>query len=63
VSLKSAFQPLLCFCKLNADHNASAALLLLCTQCPFCHRVLLTLEAKSIPYKTGLIDFAKKPEW
>jgi glutaredoxin len=34
-----------------------------CVQCPFCHRVLLTLEAKSIPYKTGLIDFAKKPEW
>jgi glutaredoxin len=32
-------------------------------QCPFCHRVLLTLETKSIPYKTGLIDFAHKPEW
>lgn len=32
-------------------------------QCPFSQRVLLTLEAKSVPYKLGLIDFAKKPEW
>jgi valyl-tRNA synthetase len=31
--------------------------------CPFCQRVLLTLEVKSIPYKLGYIDFAAKPEW
>jgi len=31
--------------------------------CPFCMRVLLTLENKSVPYKLGLIDFAAKPEW
>jgi valyl-tRNA synthetase len=32
-------------------------------QCPFCQRVLLTLEAKSIPYNSSFIDFAAKPEW
>lgn len=31
--------------------------------CPFCHRVLLTLEEKGLSYEKGYIDFANKPEW
>lgn len=31
--------------------------------CPFCQRVLLTLEEKKIPYETKLIDLSNKPEW
>ncbi|XP_071732857.1 glutathione S-transferase DHAR2-like [Rutidosis leptorrhynchoides] len=31
--------------------------------CPFCQRVLLTLEEKKVPYNTHLIDFSNKPEW
>lgn len=31
--------------------------------CPFSHKVLLTLEAKGMPYKTSLIDLANKPSW
>lgn len=31
--------------------------------CPFCHRVLLTLETKAVPYELGYIDFDHKPEW
>lgn len=31
--------------------------------CPFCHRVLLTAEAKKVPYDLGYIDFAAKPDW
>ncbi|WIA11217.1 hypothetical protein OEZ85_011344 [Tetradesmus obliquus] len=31
--------------------------------CPFCHRVLLTLEAKNVPYEKEYIDFANKPAW
>lgn len=31
--------------------------------CPFCQRVLLTLEEKKVPYKLHLIDLAAKPEW
>ncbi|KAL4430131.1 hypothetical protein ABPG77_004913 [Micractinium sp. CCAP 211/92] len=31
--------------------------------CPFCHRSLLTLEEKKVPYSTTLIDFANKPQW
>ncbi|KDP33171.1 hypothetical protein JCGZ_13436 [Jatropha curcas] len=31
--------------------------------CPFCQRVLLTIEEKHLPYNTKLIDFANKPEW
>lgn len=30
---------------------------------PFCHRSLLTLEEKNVPYSTTLIDFANKPQW
>lgn len=30
---------------------------------PFCHRSLLTLEEKRVPYSTTLIDFADKPQW
>ncbi len=30
---------------------------------PFCHRSLLTLEEKKVPYSTTLIDFANKPQW
>lgn len=31
--------------------------------CPFCHRALLTLEAKKIPYTKEFIDFDHKPDW
>nr|BAP47518.1 dehydroascorbate reductase [Gentiana triflora] len=31
--------------------------------CPFCHRVLLTLEEKKVPYKTHLINTDNKPQW
>lgn len=31
--------------------------------CPFCQRVLLTLEEKHLPYDLKLIDLANKPEW
>ena len=30
---------------------------------PFCHRTLLTLEEKNIPYSTTLVDFDNKPDW
>ena len=30
---------------------------------PFCHRALLTLAEKHIPYKEEYIDFANKPKW
>ncbi|KAF8057748.1 DHAR1 [Scenedesmus sp. PABB004] len=31
--------------------------------CPFCHRVLLTLETKGLPYEKEYIDFDHKPQW
>ncbi|KAG2490960.1 hypothetical protein HYH03_010637 [Edaphochlamys debaryana] len=31
--------------------------------CPFCHRALLTYEAKKVPYTLEYIDFANKPAW
>lgn len=31
--------------------------------CPFCQRVMLTLEEKKVPYKTHLINFSEKPQW
>ncbi|CAI9092486.1 OLC1v1027738C1 [Oldenlandia corymbosa var. corymbosa] len=31
--------------------------------CPFCQRVLLTLEEKKVPYKLHLINFDDKPKW
>lgn len=31
--------------------------------CPFCHRALLALEEKNVPYTTTLIDFDNKPQW
>ncbi|KAK2637550.1 hypothetical protein Ddye_032342 [Dipteronia dyeriana] len=31
--------------------------------CPFCHRVLLTLEEKKIPYKLHLVNLSDKPQW
>ncbi|KAM7515837.1 hypothetical protein LguiA_005420 [Lonicera macranthoides] len=31
--------------------------------CPFCQRVLLTLEEKHLPYDMKLIELANKPEW
>ncbi|CAA6654875.1 unnamed protein product [Spirodela intermedia] len=31
--------------------------------CPFCHKVLLTLEEKDIPYETKLVDLSQKPQW
>jgi len=30
---------------------------------PFCHRALLTLEEKKVPYERRYIDFAHKPDW
>lgn len=30
---------------------------------PFCHRALLALEAKSIPYQTRYLDTRNKPAW
>jgi glutathione S-transferase len=34
-----------------------------CCAGPFCHRVLLTLETKHIPYEMDYIDFNNKPQW
>ncbi|XP_030536691.1 glutathione S-transferase DHAR3, chloroplastic isoform X1 [Rhodamnia argentea] len=31
--------------------------------CPFCQRVLLTMEEKHLPYDLKLVDFGNKPEW
>ncbi|KAG4989680.1 hypothetical protein JHK82_031997 [Glycine max] len=31
--------------------------------CPFCQRVLLTLEEKHLPYDPKLVDLTNKPEW
>ncbi|KAL2555694.1 Glutathione S-transferase DHAR2 [Forsythia ovata] len=31
--------------------------------CPFCQRVLLTLEEKKVPYKMHLINLSDKPQW
>ncbi|XP_023528498.1 glutathione S-transferase DHAR3, chloroplastic isoform X2 [Cucurbita pepo subsp. pepo] len=31
--------------------------------CPFCQRVLLTLEEKRLPYDLKLVDLSNKPEW
>ncbi|GKA75945.1 dehydroascorbate reductase 2 [Tanacetum coccineum] len=33
------------------------------TDCPFCQRVLLTLEEKKVPYNTTFISLDNKPEW
>ncbi|XP_038892889.1 glutathione S-transferase DHAR2 [Benincasa hispida] len=31
--------------------------------CPFCQRVILTLEAKKVPYKLLLVNLSDKPSW
>lgn len=31
--------------------------------CPFCHRVLLTLETKGVHYDTAYVDLTDKPQW
>ncbi|XP_071712879.1 glutathione S-transferase DHAR2-like [Rutidosis leptorrhynchoides] len=31
--------------------------------CPFCQRVVMTLEEKIVPYNTHLINLDTKPEW
>uniref|UniRef100_A0A0D6QZ45 GST N-terminal domain-containing protein n=2 Tax=Araucaria cunninghamii TaxID=56994 RepID=A0A0D6QZ45_ARACU len=31
--------------------------------CPFCQRVMLTLEEKHVPYNTRLVDLSNKPDW
>ncbi|KAI3859364.1 hypothetical protein MKX03_010849 [Papaver bracteatum] len=31
--------------------------------CPFCQRVLLTLEENKVPYQMHLIDTSNKPQW
>ena len=48
----SAADPCLCCCRAN---SAAAG--------PFCHRALLTLEEKHVPYTSTLIDFNDKPQW
>jgi glutathione S-transferase len=30
---------------------------------PFCHRALLTLEEKAVPYVPVYVDFNAKPQW
>ncbi|XVF75422.1 hypothetical protein PTKIN_Ptkin13bG0187400 [Pterospermum kingtungense] len=31
--------------------------------CPFCQRVVLTLEEKKVPYKLHLVNLSEKPQW
>ncbi|KAJ4804568.1 Chloride intracellular channel protein 1 [Rhynchospora pubera] len=31
--------------------------------CPFCQRVLLTLEEKNVPYQLKLVNLSDKPDW
>ncbi|KAL0762895.1 hypothetical protein Bca101_079046 [Brassica carinata] len=31
--------------------------------CPFCQRVLLTMEEKHVPYDMKMVDLSNKPEW
>ncbi|KAK6234126.1 hypothetical protein QUC31_006532 [Theobroma cacao] len=31
--------------------------------CPFCQRVVLTLEEKKVPYKMHLVNLSDKPQW
>ncbi|KAJ3676651.1 hypothetical protein LUZ60_004063 [Juncus effusus] len=31
--------------------------------CPFCQRVLMTLEEKKVPYELKLVDLTNKPDW
>lgn len=31
--------------------------------CPFCQRILIQLQAKSLPYSLTFIDFDNKPAW
>ncbi|XXG54882.1 hypothetical protein AAC387_Pa03g2652 [Persea americana] len=31
--------------------------------CPFCQRVILTLEEKHLPYEMKLVDLSDKPQW
>ncbi|XVF23789.1 hypothetical protein REPUB_Repub13aG0069500 [Reevesia pubescens] len=31
--------------------------------CPFCQRVVLTLEEKKVPYKLHLVNLSDKPQW
>lgn len=31
--------------------------------CPFCHRVMLTMDQKALEYDKIYIDFSKKPQW
>ncbi|KAE8683281.1 putative glutathione S-transferase DHAR4 [Hibiscus syriacus] len=35
----------------------------LSSSCPFCQRVLLTLEEKKVPYKLHLVYLSDKPQW
>lgn len=30
---------------------------------PFCHRVLLTLNEKNVPYEAKYIDLSNRPQW
>nr|UVH34232.1 dehydroascorbate reductase [Liriodendron sp.]UVH34233.1 dehydroascorbate reductase [Liriodendron sp.]UVH34234.1 dehydroascorbate reductase [Liriodendron sp.] len=31
--------------------------------CPFCQRVILTIEEKHLPYETKLVNLSDKPQW
>ncbi|CAC01835.1 valine--tRNA ligase-like protein [Arabidopsis thaliana] len=31
--------------------------------CPFCQKVLLTMEEKNVPYDMKMVDLSNKPEW
>jgi hypothetical protein len=47
--------------KAISSEQLAASLLLVAG--PFCHRVLLFLETKQVPYKKTLIDVNNKPQW
>ncbi|XVE69075.1 hypothetical protein DITRI_Ditri09bG0120600 [Diplodiscus trichospermus] len=43
--------------------KAAAGALDVLGDCPFCQRVLLTLEEKKVPYKLHLVNLSDKPQW
>ncbi|KAA3458446.1 glutathione S-transferase DHAR3, chloroplastic [Gossypium australe] len=45
------------------DCKISSFLSMMLFVCPFCQRVLLTMEEKHLPYEMKLVDLSKKPEW
>lgn len=57
VSMASATQPLEVCVKAAATNPNKLG------DCPFCQRVLLTLEEKHLPYDMKLVDLSNKPDW